>query len=98
MLTRAFAHAVVSRESRPRGQNRSGALLTRVGSQAILPTLRRYMINEPEPLAGIAPAQRRPPPFIVEIPAHRRFDALLEGDLRLPAKFVAQSRRIDGIA
>ena len=55
------------------------------------------MIDVTEPLAGISFAQRPPPPFILDIPVDRGFDAFIESDLRLPPELLTQACCVDGI-
>ena len=52
-----------------------------------------------EALAGVnLVAQRAPPPFVVEIPAHRLARARLEDLARPPAEFALDLGRVDGVA
>src|SRR6516225_3872049 len=61
--------------------------------------LRSGLGDDAEALAGVnLLAQRPPPPFVVEIPAHRLVDAGLERLERAPAEFALKLGRVDGVA
>src|SRR6185437_15716625 len=55
--------------------------------------------DDSETLAGVdLLPQRAPPPFVVEIPAHRLLDAGLEGLERAPAELALELARVDRVA
>ncbi len=65
---------------------------------AIWTSFRGVRLDDAETLAGISLSQGRPPPFVIDVPAHRFFDTAVKILLCLPAQFRLQLRCVDGIA
>src|SRR5262249_58613409 len=69
-----------------------------IGGRYVVPILRRWARQQPQPLASInRVAQRLPPGPIIKVPAHRLGQAGIEGFNGPPTQFAFQFARVDGV-